>query len=80
MLTQQIGKMVRFHRKQAGLSQKELGQLAGLGKTVVFNVEKGQLSMRLDTLLKLLNVLNITIDFFGPLMPLFKESVDDEKS
>lgn len=47
-----LGELVLFHRKKSGLSQKELGNLAGLGKTVIFDVEKGKLSVRLDTLLK----------------------------
>lgn len=73
MDTKQIGAMVRFHRKKAGLSQEMLGKLAGLGKTVIFDIEKGKLSVRLDTLLKVLHILNIQIDFKGPLMNLFKE-------
>lgn len=42
----QIGKMVRFHRKKSGLSQEQLGKLAGLEKTVVFDIEKGKLAMK----------------------------------
>lgn len=72
-----IGEMIRFHRKKAGLTQASLGKLAGLGKTVVFDVEQGKLSVKLSTVLKLLHVLNISIEFKGPLMKLFKES-DDE--
>lgn len=74
MKAQQIAKMVRFHRKKAGLSQDELGRLAGLGKTVIFDIEKGKLSVQLNTLLKVLEVLNITLDFQGPLMHLFRET------
>jgi HTH-type transcriptional regulator/antitoxin HipB len=79
MNEKQISHMVRFHRKQAGLTQEGLGKLAGLGKTVVFDIENGKLSSRLETLLKILNVLNIEMDFNSPLMRLFKES-DNEKS
>lgn len=38
-----IAEMIRFHRKKSGLSQAELGFIAGLGKTVIFDVEKGKL-------------------------------------
>lgn len=79
MNVQLIGKMVRFHRKQAGLNQAELGKIAGLGKTVIFDIEKGKLSIRLETLLKVFRILNIKIDFQSPLMHLFKE-IDFEKS
>lgn len=67
-----IGQMIRFHRKRSGLSQENLGKLAGLGKTVVFDVEKGKISVKLSTLLKLLHVLNIKIEFQSPLMSIFE--------
>lgn len=69
----QIAKMILFHRKKSGLSQVELAKLAGVGKTVVFDIEKGKLSVRLDTLLKIMNVLNIKIAFQSPLMELFNQ-------
>lgn len=73
----QIGKMIRFHRKQSGLSQEELAKLGGLGKTVIFDIEKGKLSVRLDTLLKVMRVLNIQLEFKSPLMPLFEEQMNE---
>ncbi len=78
MDTKHIGQMIHFHRKQSKLSQKELGRLAGLGKTVVFDIEKGKLSIQFDTLLKLLSVLNITILFQSPLMTSFEEGFDEK--
>ncbi len=75
----EIAKIVRFHRKKSGLSQTELGAYAGLGKTVIFDIEHGKLSVRINTLLKVLHVLNIKIEFQSPLMGLFKEN-DNEKS
>lgn len=74
----QFGKMIQFHRKKCGITQEELGKLAGLGKTVVFDAEKGKLSIRFDTLLKLLHVLNVTLNFDSPLMELFKESLNEK--
>lgn len=71
MNTLEIAKMVRFHRKKSGLSQAELGLHAGVGKTVIFDIEHGKLSVRLNTLLKVLHVLNIKIEFHSPLMSLF---------
>ena len=35
----QLGAIIRFHRKKSGLSQHELGKLAGLGKTVIFDAD-----------------------------------------
>lgn len=73
MNVEEIGEIIRFHRKKSGLTQEGLGALAGLGKTVIFDIEKGKLSVRLDTLLKVLNVLNIHIKFQSPLMELIKK-------
>lgn len=78
MDAKQIGKMIRYHRKKGGLTQQRLGQLAQLGKTVVFDIENGKLSVKLSTLLKLLEVLNITIDFQSPLMHLFEGELNEK--
>ena len=67
MKANEIGQMIRDHRKKAGLSQLELAKLAGTGKTAVFDIEKGKETVRLDTLLKILNVLNIQMKFVSPL-------------
>ena len=77
MAVLEIKKVVRFHRKKSGLSQAELGQLGGVGKTVVFDIEHGKMTVQLDTLLKVLKVLNIQIEFKGPLMKLFEESMNE---
>ena len=66
-----IGAIIHFHRKKSNLSQKELADLAGVGKTVVFDIEKGKDTIRLNTLLKILNVLNISIEPESPLMKSF---------
>ncbi len=42
--------MVLFHRKKSGLKQKGLAQLAGVGKIVVFDIEKGKETVQLDAL------------------------------
>ncbi|MFH1829825.1 MAG: type II toxin-antitoxin system Y4mF family antitoxin [Pseudomonadota bacterium] len=61
-----LSNIVKEHRKRSGLSQIELARIAGVGKTVVFDIEHGKESVRLNTLLKVLNVLNIQIIFKGP--------------
>jgi y4mF family transcriptional regulator len=66
--TQKLADAIRMHRKAAGLSQVQLAELAGVGKTVVFDIEKGKESVRLDTLRKILKVLNIKIQLTSPLM------------
>lgn len=59
--------MVRYFRKQSGLSQLQLAELAGVGKTVVFDIEKGKATVQLNSLLKVLDVLNIQLKFQTPL-------------
>jgi len=77
--SQHVANMIRFHRKKAGLSQVELAELAGLGKTVIFDVEHGKDTVRWNTLLRIFEVLNIKTSFESPLMSAFKES-ENEKS
>jgi len=68
-----LASAVRFHRKQAHLTQTELARLAGVGKTVIFDVEKGKATIQLDTLLKVLRILNISMNFTSPIMGAFNE-------
>lgn len=70
----EIGRIVQFHRKQAGLSRIALADIAGVGKTVVYDIEKGKPTVRLNTLLNILGALNITLSIDGPLMDFFKVS------
>ncbi|MFW5821275.1 MAG: type II toxin-antitoxin system Y4mF family antitoxin [Bacteroidota bacterium] len=64
----QLARIIKKHRKAAGLSQLQLAELAGVGKTVIFDIEKGKETIRLDTLRKILKVLNIEVRLSSPLM------------
>lgn len=61
MTPNEIAKIIRERRKQSGLSQLALAKIAGIGKTAVFDIEKGKETVQLNTLLKILDVLNIQI-------------------
>lgn len=63
-----LAKVIRRHRKAAKLSQLQLAEMAGVGKTVVFDIEKGKETIKLDTLRKILKVLNIKVRLISPLM------------
>ena len=67
-----------MHRKAAKLSRVNLAELAGVGKTVIYDIEKGKESVQLDTLRKILKVLNISITLTSPLMD-HLNGTDDEK-
>lgn len=62
-----FGYMVKGHRKKAGLTQLELANLAGVGKTTVFDIEKNKETVRWNNLLAVLRVLNIKVEFKSPL-------------
>ena len=67
-----LRRIIRFHRKKSGLTQLQLADMAGVGKTVVFDLEKGKESVRMDTLAKVMAVLNISMKFTSPLMAEFE--------
>jgi HTH-type transcriptional regulator / antitoxin HipB len=60
--------IVRQHRRSSGLSQSDLAKVAGVGKTVIFDIEHGKESVQLDTLKKVLRALNIRFVFQSPLI------------
>jgi len=71
-----FGEIVRFHRRRAGLTQPELARIAGVGRTVVLDVEKGKVTIRLTTLLKLLDALNVRLDWDSPIKGGFAEYLE----
>lgn len=62
-----LAEAVQSHRKQAGLSQKILADYADVGKTVIYDIEHGKQSVQINTLLKVLAVLNIQLVLQSPL-------------
>jgi len=62
-----FGTLIKDHPKKAGLTQLELANLAGVGKTTVFDIEKNKETIRWNNLLAVLRVLNIKIEFKSPL-------------
>ncbi|MDX2069997.1 MAG: helix-turn-helix domain-containing protein [Haliscomenobacter sp.] len=73
MNTTQLGELILFHRKRASLSREACALLAGVGKTAVYDLEHGKETIRMDTLLKILQVLNIKMQFSSPLMEEYKQ-------
>ena len=63
-----LARIIKKHRKTAKISQLQLAELAGIGKTVVFDLEKGKETIKLETLRKILKVLNIKVHLHSPLM------------
>ena len=69
----EIPELVTRHRKKSGLSQEQLAKLAGVGKTAVFDVEHGKMTIQMDTLLRILDALNIEAQLSSPLLQAMKE-------
>jgi y4mF family transcriptional regulator len=67
MTITRLSQTIRFLRKQSGLTQLQLAQLAGVSKTVVFDVEKGKETVQLDSILKILAILNVKITLETPI-------------
>ena len=63
----QIAKIVHYYRKKSGLTQNDLARLAQVGKTSVFDIEKGKETVQLNTLLRVLDILNIKLKLEPPL-------------
>jgi HTH-type transcriptional regulator / antitoxin HipB len=66
-MNKDLGEIIKYHRKQTGLTQEELAKLAGIGKTAVFDIENGKQTSRFQTIVKLLRILNIKLDWDSPL-------------
>ncbi|MCK5170371.1 MAG: helix-turn-helix transcriptional regulator [Bacteroidales bacterium] len=70
---QYIGDIVKYHRKKAGLSQKALADIAGIGKTAVFDIEKGKETVQFKSIINVLKALNINILLDSPLMDKYNQ-------
>lgn len=66
-MEESLGAIVRRHRKLGGLSRERLAEIAGVGKTVIYDIEHGKASVRYSTVQKVLGALNIKVRFISPL-------------
>ena len=74
--TLELGKFVRTRRKAGKLSQRELGELAGVGARFVSELERGKPSMRLDAVVKVLAVFGKTLG----VVDAAREGLNDENA
>lgn len=56
-----IGEKIEFYRKEANLTQKQLGKKAGLAENTICNYELGKTSPNFDALVKISEVLKIPL-------------------
>lgn len=65
--TIELGRQIRLIRKGAKLSQADLAFRASLSRTAIQAIESGKETCQLDTLFKVLAILNIKLGFDHPL-------------
>lgn len=56
-----LAEVLKRHRQRAGLSRRELSELTGVGMTALYQLESGHSTVRLATLLAVLEGLNIKL-------------------
>lgn len=64
----QLAEIVRTHRKHSKLTQAQLAIYADVGKTVIYDIEHAKTTVQMNTVIKVLSVLNINIMFSSPLI------------
>lgn len=74
MSANSLASVIKFHRQKACLSRIQLAELAGVGKTVIYEIENGKETVRWATLQSVLSALNISVKFESPLMELYEKS------
>lgn len=78
MNAKKIGAAIYYHRKISGLSRVACAEIAGVGKTVIFDIEHGKETVRLDSLQKVMKVLNMKFAITSPLMKDFEKEKMNE--
>ncbi len=56
------GRLLRYARRKAGLTQAELGERAGVPQSVIARIESGASTPRFDTLDRLLNACGYALE------------------
>mgnify|MGYP003291381408 CR=1 FL=1 len=59
----EIGKRIQMRRKQMGLTQEQLADKMNVSIQMVSNLERGNKSIRIENLIKLSEILNISTDY-----------------
>jgi y4mF family transcriptional regulator len=57
-----LARLVHDRRRELGLTQEELANLTGLHRTAIGMLEKGQRSVRFESMLRILHTLGMDLD------------------
>lgn len=77
MRSEQLGSLVSFHRKKAGLTQVELARHAGVSRSVIQDLEAGKGRTIWRHLEAVFSVLNIELKPSGPLVEQWQKARED---
>ena len=69
-----LGQRIREERKRLNLTQAELAEAIDISDTYMGAIERGERSLTLDTLVRLVNRLGVTVDY------MLADSVSDNDS
>ena len=69
-----LGERIREERRKLGLTQAQLAEAVDISDTYMGSIERGERSLTLDTLVRLVNRLGVTVDY------LLADSVPDSDS
>lgn len=72
----EIGKRIQMRRKQQGMTQEQLADKMDVSIQMVSNLERGNKAIRIENLIKLSQILNISTDYILT----GKETTDDMQS
>ena len=61
MLASTIGQTIKQRRKELGITQPDLAELAGVSKNTLYQLERGQGNPSLDIITKLAEVLGMEL-------------------
>lgn len=59
-----VGERIRAARVDARIGQAECARAAGINKSTMFRIERGEHALRIDTLARLALVIGVTVDEF----------------
>ena len=62
-LLKNIGKRISDRRKALGYTQEQLAELMDVSIQMISNLERGNKAIRIDNLLKISNILDISTDY-----------------
>ncbi|MCK6605279.1 MAG: helix-turn-helix transcriptional regulator [Ignavibacteriaceae bacterium] len=62
---EELASIIFQQRKISKLSRNQLAIIAGIGRTAIFDIEHGKTTYRIDTLIKILKVLNLRLCLDG---------------